>query len=199
MGNKVKFPAVTVFYDETDYWLVDGFHRVAAAKQKGKTMIAVEIRPGSLLEAQWCSFGVNKSHGLRRTNEDKRRAVKATLEHDLSDDWSDGKIADHCGVTQEFVSKMRKQMPPPQNNSGVTKRVGKDGKVYDAGKASAASKKRATKTTTSETTTSKTVVEAPTEADFVEEHEEPKAAYVLEDEQEADASVTDKLGRVVPE
>ena len=41
MGNKVKFPDVTVFYDETDYWLVDGFHRVAAAKQKGQAQIGL--------------------------------------------------------------------------------------------------------------------------------------------------------------
>jgi ParB-like chromosome segregation protein Spo0J len=53
MENKAQFPAVTVFYDDTDYWLVDGFHRVAAAKKKGETRISAIIRPGSLADAQW--------------------------------------------------------------------------------------------------------------------------------------------------
>jgi hypothetical protein len=207
MGNKVTFPDVTVFYDETDYWLVDGFHRVAAAKKKGKATINVEIRPGNLSEAQLYSFGVNKAHGLRRTNEDKCRAVKATLEHDLSDDWSDRRIAEHCGVDDKMVSRLRAEMVSGGSKSHLTKRVGKDGKTYDVSKTQEANKKRATKTTTSTKTTNRTVVETPTEADFVEEHEESKTAYVLGNEPEAvngqfavqSVTVTDGLGRPVPD
>jgi hypothetical protein len=166
-----------------------GFHRIAAALKKGETRISAIIKEGSLADAQWYSFGVNKTHGLRRTNEDKRRAVKATLEHELSDDWSDGKISDHCGVTQRMVGEVRKSCVSPLKNSGVTKRVGRDGKVYDAEKASAASKKRAAKTTTSKTTTTVKVEEDLPEEAFVEEHEEPKTAYVLEEETKATAAL----------
>jgi hypothetical protein len=38
----------------------------------------------------------------------------------------------------------------------------------------------------------------PAEAEFVEEHEEPKTEYVLDGDDAADV-VRDKLGRVVPE
>ena len=85
-----------------------------------------------------------------------------------------------------------------QHSTTLTKRVGKDGKVYDTKKRAAANKKRATKTATSKTTTTTKVVETPAEAEFVEEHEEPKTEYVLDGDDAADV-VRDKLGRVVPE
>ena len=44
--------------------------------------ISAIIKDGSLLQAQLYSFGVNKTHGLRRSNEDKRRAVEAALTHE---------------------------------------------------------------------------------------------------------------------
>jgi uncharacterized protein (DUF1015 family) len=62
MGNKAKFPAIIVFFDKIDHWLAHGFHRVAAAEKAGLTRIEAEIRPGSLADAQWYSFGVNVRH-----------------------------------------------------------------------------------------------------------------------------------------
>jgi len=38
-----KFPPVTVFYDGTDYWLADGFHRVKAAYAAEHDMIECEV------------------------------------------------------------------------------------------------------------------------------------------------------------
>lgn len=133
-----------------------------------------------LADAQWYSFGVNKTHGLRRSNEDKRRSVEGALSHEMGGERSDGFIADHCGVSQRMVSEIRKNLISTQKVSELTVRIGKDGKARDISKIQEANKTRTTKTTTSETTTHKTVVETPTEADFVEEHEEPKRAYVLD-------------------
>jgi uncharacterized ParB-like nuclease family protein len=39
---------VTVYHDGTTYFLFDGFHRVAAAKELGRATIEAEIRPGGL-------------------------------------------------------------------------------------------------------------------------------------------------------
>jgi hypothetical protein len=198
MEHKAQFPPITVFYDGIDHWCVDGFHRIAAALKKGETRLNAIIHSGSLLDAQWYSFGVNKSHGLRRTNEDKRKAVEAALEHAKGEKLSDRAIGDHCGVSYRMVEEIRKSLVSTGKLSQSNTRVGKDGRTYDISKTQEANKKRATKTTTSETTTNKTVVEAPTEAEFVEEHEEPKTAYVLEGDDALDI-VKDKLGRIVPE
>ncbi len=81
MLNGATFPPVTVFDDGVDYWLADGFHRLEAAKRNEAKTINAEVQQGSRLDAQWFAFGANKSHGLRRLNEDKEAAVKAALRH----------------------------------------------------------------------------------------------------------------------
>ena len=75
MADGAKFPPVVVFYDGASYWLADGFHRVKAAEQAGVDEIACELHQGTQQDAQWYSFGANKTNGLRRTNDDKHRAV----------------------------------------------------------------------------------------------------------------------------
>lgn len=105
MTSGIKFPSVTVFYDGSTYWLADGFHRVAAAKVARLTEIDADVRQGSLDDAKWYSYSVNQSHGLRRTNADKRRAVEAALAHPYSKDKSAYEIARHCGVSDEMVRK----------------------------------------------------------------------------------------------
>jgi hypothetical protein len=49
----------------------------------------------------------NQSHSLRRTNEDKGRAVMTMLEDGEWCGWADNEIARRCGVSQPFVGKMR--------------------------------------------------------------------------------------------
>ncbi|HSW45686.1 MAG TPA: ParB/RepB/Spo0J family partition protein [Phycisphaerae bacterium] len=109
MREGAVFPPVTVFYDGKDYWIADGFHRMAAVQALGLASIECEVRPGALSDAQWHSFSVNKSHGLRRTNEDKERAVKAALLH-CQGRKSDREIARHIGVTSMMVATHRQAL-----------------------------------------------------------------------------------------
>ncbi|CAH1672360.1 hypothetical protein CHELA20_50910 [Hyphomicrobiales bacterium] len=53
-------------------------------------------------------YGANSLHGLRRSNEDKRRAVMRLLEDSVWSGWSDGEVARRCGVSQPFVSSLRR-------------------------------------------------------------------------------------------
>ncbi len=110
ISSSAKFPPVTVFYDGARYWLADGFHRVKAAGAAGLDLIECEIRQGTLEEAQWYSFSANKSNGLRRTTQDKQRAVKAALLHPNGSAVSDSQIARHVGVDQKTVTNWRQQL-----------------------------------------------------------------------------------------
>lgn len=101
------FPPVTVFHDGANYWLADGFHRFFGAQHAGIDSIAADVRQGTQADAQLFSYGANGSHGLRRSNADKRRAVTGALKHPVSAKWSDNQIAKHCGVSQPFVSSVR--------------------------------------------------------------------------------------------
>lgn len=110
MKAGAKFPPVVAFYDGKSYWLADGFHRVEGAFSADINQIECEVRQGTLEDAQWYSFGVNQAHGLRRTNEDKKRAVKSALLHPFSTDKSDEKIALHVGCSGEWVRRIRNEM-----------------------------------------------------------------------------------------
>jgi ParB-like chromosome segregation protein Spo0J len=52
-GDKIE--PVRIFFDGTTYWLADGFHRVAAARQLGYRGIEAEVVLGthSDMEAEW--------------------------------------------------------------------------------------------------------------------------------------------------
>lgn len=104
------FPPVDVFHDGENYWLTDGFHRVHAAKRVGLQTIPAAIRQGTRRDAVLFSVGVNRSHGFRRTNADKRRQVLILLEDPEWRQWSDSEIGKRCGVSQPFVSKLRAEL-----------------------------------------------------------------------------------------
>lgn len=110
MGVGVKFPAVIVFYDGDSYWLADGFHRVKAAYAAGFDSVLSEIHQGTIEDAQWHSFSANKANGLRRTTQDKQRAVKAALLHGRGNTLSDRHVALHVGVDQKTVTNWRHQL-----------------------------------------------------------------------------------------
>ncbi len=104
---KAKFPPVIVYYDGASYWLADGFHRLQAHKNAQKRSILADVRQGNLREAILHSAGANATHGLRRSNDDKKRAVMCLLNDPEWSEWSDRAIAKRCNVSQPFVSKLR--------------------------------------------------------------------------------------------
>lgn len=107
MEAGATFPPVVLFQDGSDLWLGDGFHRVAAAREAGMLAINAEMRQGGYRDAVLFAVGANATHGLRRTNADKRRAVSRLLDDQEWAEWSDNEISKKCGVSQPFVSKMR--------------------------------------------------------------------------------------------
>lgn len=104
------FPPVVLFYDGSDYWLADGFHRHAGHRKAGLTKIAADIRQGARRDAVLYSVGANSAHGLRRTNEDKRRAVMTLLQDAEWAKWSDREIARRAGVSDKTVGALRKEL-----------------------------------------------------------------------------------------
>lgn len=106
-----KFPAVVVFHDGLEYFLADGFHRYLSHIQAGLTEIEVEVKNGTVRDAILYSLSANDSHGLRRTNADKRKAVMTLLEDEDWKTWSSSDIARACKVSHVFVIKLRKDKP----------------------------------------------------------------------------------------
>jgi len=107
MKAGAQFPPVVVFYDGVDHWLADGFHRYHAARQAGLVEIDADIRQGTQRDAVLFSVGVNSAHGMRRTNDDKRRSVTTLLADPEWGKWSDREIARQCNVSHTFVQNLR--------------------------------------------------------------------------------------------
>jgi hypothetical protein len=126
MGGGADFPPLSVFHDGTAYWLVDGFHRLRAAALIGLEEFACAVTREFLEAARWHVLTTNALHGKRRSNADKRRCVG--LAFDMCPELSDGAIAAHVGVSQPFVSKLRKARTT-HNGYGPMSRVGLDGRT----------------------------------------------------------------------
>ncbi len=106
----VDLPPVTVFHDGSTYWLADGFHRYWASKRAEREAIAVDVQQGTRRDAILYSVGANASHGLRRTNEDKRKAILLVLEDEEWSQWSDREIAKRCSVSHVTVNRLRSSL-----------------------------------------------------------------------------------------
>lgn len=130
----VKFDPVDVFYDGTTYWLGDGFHRFYGAREAKLEKIPANIHQGTQRDAILFAAGANATHGLRRSNADKRRAVETLLNDPEWVKWSDNKIAEQAAVSVQFVSNIRKELSTVDNSPAAKTanepRVGRDGKSY---------------------------------------------------------------------
>jgi hypothetical protein len=101
------FPPVTLFFDGSNYWLADGFHRYFATKKAGKKQIHEDVTPGTQRDAVLHSIGANTAHGLPRSNKDKKRAVETLLNDPEWSNWSTREIAEKCAVSHSYVSTLR--------------------------------------------------------------------------------------------
>lgn len=108
MEAGATFPPIHVIEDGDNLWLVDGFHRVAAAHKLGHRTIDANVRQGTLEEAQWLACAANR--GLMRTPGDKKAAIKAALRHPRSRDLGDRAIGVHCGVSHTYVANVRREV-----------------------------------------------------------------------------------------
>jgi len=123
-----EFPALDTVFDGSVYWLVDGFHRYHAYKLLGIKQIDVIYKPGTQLEAQVMSFGVNGRHGKPRSIEDKRNAVEQALVHELTKDKSNYELAKICVVSQSFVASVRDPEVKKKQAENIKKHIQKKAK-----------------------------------------------------------------------
>lgn len=108
--RREKLPPVKTFFDGKNYWLADGFHRMAAVKKAGKETLEMDVEQGTSRDALLYALGANEEHGLRRSLEDKRKAVLTMLTDAERSKWSNREIARQTNTTHPFVGKLRKQL-----------------------------------------------------------------------------------------
>ncbi len=134
MEAGADFPPLTVYFDILIgiYILADGFHRlIAHLRVRPNDPILVEQYSGTVEDAQWYAIGANKTHGLKRTNEDKRNAATMAFLHPKGEKISNSKIAEHVGASEYLVRVIRSELESTSILSKSNQRIGADGRVYN--------------------------------------------------------------------
>lgn len=110
----IPFPPITVFRDPTGRCVpADGFHRIAAHKSARVHDILCEIREGTERDALLFCCGANATHGVKRTNKDKQRAVKIVLNDPEWVQLPNTDIARLCAVSEGMIREMRSVAKSP--------------------------------------------------------------------------------------
>jgi hypothetical protein len=110
MKDGAIFPPITVFYDGSDYWLADGFHRYFANKSLGNVALDCDVKEGTCRDAILYSFGANGKNGLPPTAKEKRNIVIKMLQDEEWGKWSNKHIATIVHVSSMTVGRVRKEL-----------------------------------------------------------------------------------------
>lgn len=118
-----KFPPVSVIADAeaNTFWLWDGVHRMEATRRLGKKCIRANVQGGTYADALRLALGANATHGLRRTNADKRKALdmawknrRTVWPREDNADPSAEILADVCGVSLRTAKAYVAMLQPVQ-------------------------------------------------------------------------------------
>jgi hypothetical protein len=90
--------------------------------------ITANVHEGGKREAILHAVGANETHGLRRTNADRRQAVLLMLDDPEWRQWSDRDLASRCMVSHTFVNRIRQEM-----NEANTEPVTEEKRKYQRG------------------------------------------------------------------
>ena len=123
------WPPLKVVKRGGDYLLIDGFHRLAAARNLKLKAVAAEVldlpENGDLHSL---AFALNTAHGRPLTLSD-RRAFAARLLR-AHPDWSDREIGRRSGLVQPTIAKVRQELERQADIPTTATRVGRDGREY---------------------------------------------------------------------
>ena len=97
----------------TDHWLGDGFHRLLRPQEGGARVDRRRDPRRDAARRDPLRLRRQCEHGLRRTNADKRKAVSIMLGDEGWSQLSDRDIARRCGVSDQFLSKIRHEGETP--------------------------------------------------------------------------------------
>lgn len=118
-------PLPPILVDRQTMTVIDGMHRVLAARLRGDRDIAVELFDGSPEEAYIQSVKANIAHGKPLTLKERKLAAARILA--IRAAWSDRVIAEICGLSPKTVAVIRRQatVEPAQSRG----RMGRDGRM----------------------------------------------------------------------
>jgi ParB-like chromosome segregation protein Spo0J len=112
-----------ILVERTTSTVIDGVHRLLAARLLGRSKVAVRFFDGTREEAFAEAVRSNIAHGKPLTLAEREAAVKKILE--MKGEWSDRLVANICGLSDKTVGRLRKTTAEIPK---LAERVGRDGR-----------------------------------------------------------------------
>jgi hypothetical protein len=106
--------------------VIDGMHRLLAARQSGRSTIAVRYVDGDEESAFVLAVSANVVHGLPLSLNDRKAAAARIVSRHA--DWSNRRIAAVTGLSDKTIASIRAWAAPEWAAEGGT-RIGLDGKA----------------------------------------------------------------------
>ncbi len=106
--------------------VVDGLHRFEAARRLGLELVAVLLIDRPFEEVRLIALHENVTHGLPLSILERRRAALELLAAHPT--WSDGRLAELCGLSRRSIGKLRRTTTDPAKPIESTWREGRDGR-----------------------------------------------------------------------
>jgi ParB-like chromosome segregation protein Spo0J len=123
------WPPVSVVERGEHFVLVDGFHRLRAAKNlKLQTLHVTVLNVAGDEDLHALAFSINAKHGRPLSLKDRRAfGIRQLCSHT---NWSDREIGRRSGLAQPTITKLRKELESRKLMPVINNRVGSDGRSY---------------------------------------------------------------------
>jgi hypothetical protein len=109
MREGAEFPAIIVFFDGSEHWLADGYHRFAAAKAVAREVgdeaadIPADVRQGTRLDAVRHALAANAQHGKRREPGDYRKGYQIAVRCELCEPTDTAAVRDLLACSERWA------------------------------------------------------------------------------------------------
>jgi len=118
-------PLPPILIQRSTMSVIDGMHRVLAAKMRGQEEIEARLIDGDQAICFVMAVSVNVKHGLPLSLDDRKAAAKRIIRFYPS--WSDRKIASVSGLAARTVAGLRDH--PSLEDNHPEGRIGRDGRA----------------------------------------------------------------------
>ncbi|MFI8105655.1 ParB N-terminal domain-containing protein [Streptomyces sp. NPDC086023] len=126
-AGSTELPPILVQID--GYRVIDGLHRLEAARLRGDSTIKARLVDCSNSEALVIAMKANGTHGLPLSKADRVSGAQRVLRS--HPDWSDRAVAGITGLSAKTIASMREK--PAEGTPLDGKRIGRDGRRRPVG------------------------------------------------------------------
>ena len=121
-----SFPEISVHEVDGANLIVDGLHRIRAAKKIRLKTVPCKVTDSDLETATIAAASANAAHGQPLTQAEKRRAIQMVLS--VAANFSDRRIAKTVGVSPTTVAAVRGELCEEGHIEEGTERIGRNGR-----------------------------------------------------------------------